>query len=81
MLMPEIIACALCGRLLPFTQTYSPADEAICPPCDTEVTGSHHPDYDGDQREVECTACHAVIATTEATAHPFTCNRCLGKDD
>lgn len=38
----EYVACCLCGRWLPVEDTYSPGDEALCPECDTEVTGRTH---------------------------------------
>ena len=40
----DVVSCAYCGKLVLFAETYSPADEAICPECDTEVTGRIHPD-------------------------------------
>jgi len=39
----EIIECALCPRKIWFRDSYSPADDAICAECDTEVTGRTHP--------------------------------------
>lgn len=42
-LTDEITDCALCGKRIRLDESYSPADEAICASCDTEVTGRIHP--------------------------------------
>lgn len=34
--------CAACGVRIPFADTYSPGDMAICADCDTEATGRRH---------------------------------------
>lgn len=39
----EEIDCALCATKIRLKDSYSPADEAICAECDTEVTGRQHP--------------------------------------
>lgn len=38
----DYILCAYCDRILRHADSYSPADEAICARCDTEVTGRDH---------------------------------------
>lgn len=38
----DIVKCAFCPTLLPYEDTWSPGDEAICPVCDTEITGRIH---------------------------------------
>ncbi len=44
MIAPEELAeCALCAKPILLRDSYSPADEAICAECDTEVTGRIHP--------------------------------------
>ena len=39
----QIVKCALCEKRIFLFDSYSPADEAICAECDTEVTGRKHP--------------------------------------
>ena len=36
----DVVDCAMCGKVLLFSDSYSPGDEAICAECDTEITGS-----------------------------------------
>lgn len=38
----EMVDCALCGKRILLADSWSPADEAICAQCDTEVTGRDH---------------------------------------
>lgn len=38
-----VVKCGLCGKSIWFADSYSPADDAICAECDTEVTGREHP--------------------------------------
>jgi len=39
----ELVECALCDKLVPFKETYSPADEAICAECNEEVAAATPP--------------------------------------
>lgn len=40
----DVVDCAMCGKVLLFSDSYSPGDEAICAECDTEITGRIHED-------------------------------------
>jgi len=50
--MENPVKCALCPRVLPLADTYAPGDEAICPECDTEVTGRQHPRFNTQENFV-----------------------------
>lgn len=41
--LDEIVECALCDKKVWMRDTWSPADDAICAECDTEVSGREHP--------------------------------------